>query len=77
MNKDPKKITSVVRVTASDKNLGTEGDRIPGIFFNSRSFRLTVCSVKDKNKNHCIRTGKLVKGNNYKNIFDFQISCIN
>ena len=62
MNADPKKITSIIRVTASNDNYGKDGDRIPGVFINSRSLQLTVCSVKDKSPNHCIRTGKLVQG---------------
>uniref|UniRef100_A0A7M5V0H6 Uncharacterized protein n=1 Tax=Clytia hemisphaerica TaxID=252671 RepID=A0A7M5V0H6_9CNID len=54
--------SSIVHLTASDKNCCAPGDRIPGVFMIRNRIELLVCSDKDGKGNRCIKSGKLTKG---------------
>ena len=41
------------------KNIARYGDRIPGIWFNSGSTRLHICSAVNGNKNYCYNSPSL------------------
>ncbi|XP_066913880.1 uncharacterized protein [Clytia hemisphaerica] len=41
------------------KNLGRHGDRVPGVWFRSKTNKLHICSTINSNKNHCYDSGNL------------------
>ena len=51
--------TNIIHLTATGKNCCGKGDRVPAVWFNSRSTRLHVCSQIDNAGNRCYNSDNI------------------
>ena len=59
--------SNILHATVGD-NYGGYGDRIPGIWFNSKSTELRVCASLNENPNQCFPTSTPLPLNKYSTI---------